>query len=590
VGEVPVSGDAVSGAAVSGAAVSGAAASGGTVAVGGEPVLRVRDLRVSYSTSVGTVEAVRGAELSIAAGEVVAVVGESGSGKSTLAHAIIGLLPENGRVDGGSVQLAGRELTGLGEKPLRAIRGRRVGLVPQDPSISLNPVRKIGDQVAEVLRTHRLADRRRARLDAIELLAKVGLPDPEVQARRYPHTLSGGMRQRVLIAIAIAAGPELIIADEPTSALDVTVQRQILDELATLCRESGTAVLLITHDLGVAADRADRLVVMHGGHIVEQGPVRQVLTEPAEHYTRTLIASAPGLRAPVPSRTEPVLATAASGDGPTAGDGSYLAEVRNLVKEFRLPRVDGRRGVLRAVDDVSFGIGRGETLGLVGESGSGKSTIARLLLRLADPTAGTVLFGGADITTARGEPWRAIRRRAQLVYQNPYASLDPRFSIEEVITEPLRAFGAGDAATRRARAAELLDRVALPAATLARKPVELSGGQRQRVAIARALALSPELVVCDEPVSALDVSVQAQVLELLAELQREAELSYLFISHDLAVVRQIAHRVGVLRLGQLVELRPTEELFDRPRHEYTVKLLSAIAGRRAREFAAPPAG
>ncbi|HEX4361437.1 MAG TPA: ABC transporter ATP-binding protein [Pseudonocardia sp.] len=558
--------------------------------MGGEPVLRVRDLRVSYSTSVGTVEAVRGAELSIAAGEVVAVVGESGSGKSTLAHAIIGLLPENGRVDGGSVQLAGRELTGLGEKPLRAIRGRRVGLVPQDPSISLNPVRKIGDQVAEVLRTHRLADRRRARLDAIELLAKVGLPDPEVQARRYPHTLSGGMRQRVLIAIAIAAGPELIIADEPTSALDVTVQRQILDELATLCRESGTAVLLITHDLGVAADRADRLVVMHGGHIVEQGPVRQVLTEPAEHYTRTLIASAPGLRAPVPSRTEPVLATAASGDGPAAGDGPYLAEVRNLVKEFRLPRVDGRRGVLRAVDDVSFGIGRGETLGLVGESGSGKSTIARLLLRLADPTAGTVLFGGADITTARGEPWRAIRRRAQLVYQNPYASLDPRFNIEEVITEPLRAFGVGDAATRRARAAGLLDRVALPAATLARKPVELSGGQRQRVAIARALALSPELVVCDEPVSALDVSVQAQVLELLAELQREAELSYLFISHDLAVVRQIAHRVGVLRLGELVELRPTEELFDRPRHEYTVNLLSAIAGRRAREFASPPAG
>jgi len=540
----------------------------------GEPVLRVRDLRVSYRTSVGTVEAVRGVGLSIAAGEVVAVVGESGSGKSTLAHAIIGLLPENGRVDGGSVQLAGRELTGLGEKPLRAVRGRRIGLVPQDPSISLNPVRKVGDQVAEVLRTHRLADRRRARLDAVELLAKVGLPDPEVQARRYPHTLSGGMRQRVLIAIAIAAGPELIIADEPTSALDVTVQRQILDELATLCRESGTAVLLITHDLGVAADRADRLVVMQGGHIVEQGPVGQVLTSPAEPYTRTLIASAPGLRAPLPAGT--------TGTAPDPTGVPLVAEVRNLVKEFRLPRVNGRRGVLRAVDDVSFGIGRGETLALVGESGSGKSTIARLLLRLADPTAGTVLFGGADITTARGERWRAIRRRAQLVYQNPYASLDPRFSIEEVITEPLRAFGAGDAASRRARAAALLDRVALPAATLARKPVELSGGQRQRVAIARALALSPELVVCDEPVSALDVSVQAQVLELLAELQREAELSYLFISHDLAVVRQIAHRVGVLRLGQLVELRPTEDLFDRPSHEYTVRLLSAIAGRRAR--------
>jgi peptide/nickel transport system ATP-binding protein len=569
----------VGGIPVSGVTESGVTESGNPES--GDPVLRVRDLRVSYRTSVGTVEAVRGAGLSIAAGEVVAVVGESGSGKSTLAHAIIGLLPENGRVDGGSVRLAGRELTGLGEKPLRAVRGRRVGLVPQDPSISLNPVRRVGDQVAEVLRTHRLADRRRARLDAVELLAKVGLPDPEVQARRYPHTLSGGMRQRVLIAIAIAAGPALIIADEPTSALDVTVQRQILDELATLCRESGTAVLLITHDLGVAADRADRLVVMSGGRIVEQGPVRQVLTEPAEPYTRALIASAPGLRAPV--RAEPVEGPAgplAASPVVIATDAPLIAEVRNLVKEFRLPRVDGRRGVLRAVDDVSFGIAGGETLALVGESGSGKSTIARLLLRLADPTAGTVLFGGVDITTARGERWRAVRRRAQLVYQNPYASLDPRFSIEEVITEPLRAFGVGDGASRRARATELLDRVALPAATLARKPVELSGGQRQRIAIARALALSPELVVCDEPVSALDVSVQAQVLELLAELQREAELSYLFISHDLAVVRQIAHRVGVLRRGQLVELRPTEDLFDRPSHEYTVRLLSAIAGSR----------
>ncbi|HEX4252834.1 MAG TPA: ABC transporter ATP-binding protein, partial [Pseudonocardia sp.] len=565
--------------------MSGVSASGG-VPGGAESVLRVADLRVSYRTAGGTVEAVRGAGLSIGAGEVVAVVGESGSGKSTLAHAIIGLLPENGRVDGGSVQLAGRELTGLGERPLRAIRGRRVGLVPQDPNISLNPVRKVGGQVAEVLRTHGLADRRRAQLDAVELLGRVGLPDPEVQARRYPHTLSGGMRQRVLIAIAIAAGPELLIADEPTSALDVTVQRQILDELATLCRDSGTAVLLITHDLGVAADRADRIVVMSGGRIVEQGPTRQVLTAPAEPYTRTLIASAPGLRAPAPSGAPPVSGTSgtsgaagtsgASGTSGAAGtetrpsrpvlnrpadspavvpaDAPVVAEVRNLVKEFRLPRVDGRRGVLRAVDDVSFEIARGETLALVGESGSGKSTIARLLLRLADPTAGAVLFDGLDITTARGERWRAVRRRAQLVYQNPYASLDPRFSIEEVITEPLRAFGAGDATARRARATELLARVALPAATLVRKPVELSGGQRQRVAIARALALSPELVVCDEPVSALDVSVQAQVLDLLAELQREAELSYLFISHDLAVVRQIAHRVGVLRLGELVEL------------------------------------
>ncbi|MCU1653524.1 MAG: Phosphate-transporting ATPase Nickel-transporting ATPase [Pseudonocardia sp.] len=546
-----------------------------------EPLLVVEGLRVSYRTATGTVAAVRGAGLTVARGEVVAVVGESGSGKSTLAHAIIGLLPENGRIDAGRVTLGGQELTGLGEKPLRAIRGRRIGLIPQDPTIALNPVKKIGVQVAEVLRTHRLADRRRAQLDAVELLARAGLPDPEVQARRYPHTLSGGMRQRVLIAIAIAAGPDLLIADEPTSALDVTVQRQILDQLAQLTRESGTSVLLITHDLGVAADRADRLVVMNGGHIVEHGPVQQVLRAPAEAYTRTLIAAAPGLRATSPASI--TTRTAGGTAAPSSADAPVVAEVANLTKDFRLPRANGRRGVLRAVDDVSFTITRGETLALVGESGSGKSTTARLLLRLADPTSGRVLFDGTDITAARGRQWRELRRRAQLIYQNPYTSLDPRFSIEEVITEPLRAFDVGTAASRQRRAAELIGRVALPTSVLARKPVELSGGQRQRVAIARALALSPDLVVCDEPVSALDVSVQAQVLDLLTELQREAELSYLFISHDLAVVRQIAHRVGVMRRGQLVELRATEELFTDPHHSYTAELLDSIAGHRHQE-------
>jgi peptide/nickel transport system ATP-binding protein len=534
-----------------------------------EPVLEVDDLRVSYRTSVGTVDAVRGVTLTVAKGEVVAVVGESGSGKSTLAHAVIGLLAENGRIDGGRVRLTGQELTGLAEKPLRAIRGRRIGLIPQDPVIALNPVKKIGVQVAEVLRTHRLADRRRARLDAVELLAKAGLPDPAVRAEQYPHMLSGGMRQRVLIAIAIAGRPELLIADEPTSALDVTVQRQILDHLETLTRESGTSMLLVTHDLGVAADRADRLVVMQGGQIVEQGPVEQVLSQPGQAYTRTLISSAPGLRAdgsPIAPAPDPAAAA--------------IAEVSHLVKEFRLPRVQGKRGVLRAVDDVSFTIARGETLALVGESGSGKSTTARLLLRLDRPTGGRVFFDGADVTTSGGREWRELRRRVQVIYQNPYASLDPRFSVEEVITEPLRAFSVGSAAQQRERAGQLVDRVALPASVLARKPVELSGGQRQRVAIARALALSPDLVVCDEPVSALDVSVQAKVLELLAELQREAGLSYLFISHDLAVVRQLAHRVGVMRAGRLIELRPTEELFHHPGDDYTTRLLASIAGRR----------
>jgi peptide/nickel transport system ATP-binding protein len=454
------------------------------------------------------------------------------------------------------------------------VRGRRIGLVPQDPGVSLNPVQRVGAQVAEVLTVHGLADRRSAPARAVELLAEAGLPDVEERVRQYPHELSGGMRQRVLIAIAIATRPQLLVADEPTSALDATVQRHILDRLDELVRASGTAVLLITHDLGVAADRADRLVVMHGGRVVEEGPVREVLAAPRDPYTRQLLDSATGLR-PNAGLTVSIRATRR-----VETSNSPLVEVRDLVKEFPLGR-----GRIRAVDGVSFSIARGETLALVGESGSGKSTTARLVLRLADPTSGTVEFDGADITRVRGRAWRELRRRAQLIYQNPYASLDPRFSIAEVIAEPLRAFRVGDARSRRARAAELLDRVTLPESVLDRRPAELSGGQRQRVAIARALALSPDLVVCDEPVSALDVSVSAQVLDLLAELQADAGLTYLFISHDLAVVRRIAHRVGVLRDGRLLELGPTEQLFADPQHEYTRELLAAIAGRRLEETA-----
>jgi len=532
------------------------------------PLLEVEDLDIAYRIAGGRIHAVRGASLTVAAGEIVAVVGESGSGKSTLAQAVIGLLPGNGAVESGRIRLAGDELTGLSAKAFRSVRGRRIGLVPQDPTVSLNPVQKVGPQVAETLRVHGLADRRGARIEAVALLAEAGLPDPEVRADQYPHELSGGMRQRVLIAIATAANPSLIIADEPTSALDATVQRRILDHLDTL-RDNGTAMLLITHDLGVAADRADRLVVMSGGRIVETGPTAQVLADPTDPYTRTLLAAAPGL-APRPARTPPPV-----------GDTAPLVEVRDLVKDFRLPRAGRGRRSLRAVDRVSFTIARGETLALVGESGSGKSTTARLLLRLDEPTSGEVRFDGVDVTRQKGAPWRELRRRAQLIYQNPYASLDPRFSVEEVVTEPLRAFGVGTRAEQRQRAAELVERVALPVSVLDRRPVELSGGQRQRIAIARALALSPDLVVCDEPVSALDVSVQAQVLELLEELQREQGLTYLFISHDLAVVRRIAHRVGVMREGRLLELRPTEELFTDPHEDYSRELLAAIAGTRA---------
>ncbi len=535
-------------------------------------LLDVEDLRVSYGGALGDLRAVDGVSLTVEPGEVVAVVGESGSGKSTLAMAVLGLLPGTGRVDGGTVVLDGDlELTALSDRALRSIRGQRIGLIPQDPTVSLNPVTRVGDQVAEVLRVHGLADRRGAKLEAVALLERAGLPDAAVRAGQYPHELSGGMRQRVLIAIAIAGNPELIIADEPTSALDATVQRRILDHLDDLTRTSGTAVLLITHDLGVAADRADRVVVMSGGRIVEQGPVRQILEDPQADYTRRLVASAPGHAGQSRPR-------------PAPPGGEPLVEVSDLVKEYRLP---GRQ-TLRAVDGVSFTIGRGETLGLVGESGSGKSTIARLLLRLTDPTSGRIVLDGADVTTVRGRAARELRRRAQLVYQNPYSSLDPRFSIEDVVTEPLRAFSVGTRAEQRARAAELLDRVALPASTLQRRPAELSGGQRQRVAIARALALAPDLVVCDEPVSALDVSVQAQVLDLLRELQDDQGLAYLFISHDLAVVRSVAHRVGVLQHGRLVELRPTQELYAAPAHPYTVELLAAVAGQgsnRIREAA-----
>ncbi|MGW2826557.1 dipeptide ABC transporter ATP-binding protein [Streptomyces sp. NPDC001443] len=535
------------------------------------PLLEIRGLSVSYRTRGGTVAAVRGVDLDVWPGQVTAVVGGSGSGKSTTAHAITRLLPDSGSIDAGTVRFGRHDLTTLSEAELRTVRGARIGLVPQDPTVSLNPVKRIGEQVAEVLRIHGLASRRSAAAEAIEVLDRAGLPDAAVRARQYPHELSGGMRQRVLIAVAIAARPELIIADEPTSALDVTVQRVILDHLQRLAEESGTAVLLVTHDLGVAADRAQRLVVMAQGRVVEAGPTRDVLAGPRDAYTRQLLASAPSLtggrRRPSPS-------------APPTTDTGPLLEVRNLVKEFRLPRTGDGPRTLRAVDDVSFTLRRGRTLALVGESGSGKSTTARLVLRLADATAGQVLFDGADVTTATGTRARQLRRRAQLVYQNPYASLDPRFSIGEVITEPLRAFKVGNRVSRLARARELLDRVALPAAVLERRPAELSGGQRQRVAIARALVLSPDLVVCDEPVSALDVSVQAQVLELLAELQADLGVAYLFISHDLAVVRQIAHQVAVMRAGRVVETGPADDLFARPRHAYTRELLAAIPGGR----------
>ena len=539
------------------------------------PLLVVEGLEVAYRTRRGTVPAVRGVDLHVDAGEVVAVVGESGSGKTTTAQAIIGLLPRGGVRTAGRIVLDGTDISAWSDKELERVRGARLGLVPQDPTVSLNPVRRIGDQVADVLVVHSGLARRATGQRVVEILEQAGLRDPEAVARQYPHQLSGGMRQRVLIGIALACRPALVIADEPTSALDVTVQRAVLDHLGSLTAELGTAVLLVTHDLGVAAERAQRVIVMNRGRVVEEGSARQILEDPQDPYTKALVAAAPSLS---PTRLRPSV-RAAPPARTTQEPKPAVVEVRDLVKEFTVPQQGGGKKTLRAVDGVSFSVPRGETFAIVGESGSGKSTTARLVLRLADPTSGSVHVDGQDITRLRGRRLRRLREHLQLVYQNPYASLDPRFTIGQVLTEPLEAFRVGDRASRARRAAELLDQVALPTSALHRHPAELSGGQRQRVAIARALALHPQVVVLDEPVSALDVSVQAQILQLLVDLQAELGLSYLFISHDLAVVRQISDRVGVMSRGELVESGTTEQIFADPQHDYTRALLAAIPGR-----------
>ncbi|CAM4273471.1 nickel import ATP-binding protein NikD [Nocardia ninae] len=818
-----------------------------------EPLLEISDLRVSF----GDVTAVQSADLVVQPGERVAIVGASGSGKSTLAHAIMGLLPGSGRITGGTIRWRGADITHADEKVLRGLRGKEIGLVPQDPMSNLNPVSRVGRQVSETLLAHKICSRREAKERAIELLGQAGLPEPARRARQYPHEFSGGMRQRALIAIGLACRPDLLIADEPTSALDVTVQRQILDHLEKLTQELGTALLLVTHDLGLAAERADRVVVMSDGKIVESGPARQVLTDPQEEYTRRLVAAAPALIAP--RRADPVVAdqaveaaegvVAESGDaavdssvadggvkdgdekaaagsedvvatetvaddavaGDTAGDeaaadelddaksvedkavaeaadtkivegkgagkkgaakksangkvaaakvaeevaeekttvgtaaeekaadekaaadkaagdkaadedaidqkiadgkvadhkaaedeaaeaktadetvadetvvdeeaavakiadetvaddkpsdekaagdkavadeaadakaadetvadekavdgeaavakpadekpsdekvsvikaaadktadeavsadttadttvsvekpatetavtkslkDSPILEVSGISKEYR---IRGRGGVLRAVDNVSFTIARGRTTAIVGESGSGKTTTARMVLGLVPVTSGSIKLNGVDMVGLRGPQLRAARLSMQPVFQDPYASLDPMWTVERLIAEPLRAFGIGDRESRRARVSELLEQVALPAAMAHRYPNELSGGQRQRVAIARALAIEPRLVVCDEAVSALDVLVQDQILTLLASLQERLGVSYLFISHDLAVVRALAHEVVVMRDGRVVEQGPVEEVLTAPADPYTRQLLDAIPG------------
>jgi peptide/nickel transport system ATP-binding protein len=525
------------------------------------PLLSVEGLEVRFGNHD---PAVCGMELSVMRGQTVAVVGESGSGKSTMAAAILGLLPPGGRITAGRIVFDGRDIASADRRVLRSIRGRQIGYVPQDPMTNLNPVWKVGFQIREALRAN--TDGRQARRRAVELLAEAGMPDPGKQAGKYPHQLSGGMCQRALIAIGLAGRPRLLIADEPTSALDVTVQRQVLDHLQHLTDELGTALLLITHDLALAAERAEAVVVVHRGLVVESGAAQSILEDPQHEYTRRLVAAAPSLTAR--SRSLP---------GP-AREADDIVVASDLTKVYRESRgAPWRRAEFRAVDAVSFRLRRGSTLAIVGESGSGKSTVARMVLGLLQPTSGTVVFDGTQTVDAMDrDRAMAFRRRVQPVFQNPYSSLDPMYSVFRAIEEPLRIHRVGDRKRRAKAVRELVDQVALPSSVLGRLPRELSGGQRQRVAIARALALRPEVLVCDEAVSALDVLVQAQILDLLAELQGRLGLSYLFISHDLAVIRQIADDVLVMKAGRVVEHAPTEAVFTRPTHEYTRQLLAAI--------------
>jgi peptide/nickel transport system ATP-binding protein len=527
------------------------------------PLLEVLDLSVLYTSGGVARRVVHDVSFRIGAGEVLALVGESGSGKTTTAQAVLGLLPANGRIERGAVRLSGTDIARWPEKRLAALRGARLSLIPQDPVTSLNPVRTVGAQIAEVLAIHGERARSRIRSRVLELLERVGLTPAPMRAAQYPHELSGGMRQRVLIAIAVALRPALIVADEPTSALDVTVQRRILDLIDELRREDGTAVLLVTHDLGVAADRADRLVVLRGGRIQEAGPTRSILAAPQSDYARRLLADAPSLS---DARHRP------------AALGTTLAiQVTDLVQEF--PTAGGRP--FRAVDRVGFAVRSGSTHALVGESGSGKTTTARCIAGFLTPSAGQVLVGEVDVGRLRGEALRRFRRQVQLVYQNPYASLDPRQTIARIVEEPLLNFEPIARPERERRVAAMLERVGLPAELAARHPEALSGGQRQRVAIARALILGPRVLVLDEAVSALDVTVQAQILALLGELQRDFGLTYVFVSHDLAVVRLIADTVSVMRAGQVVESGTVEDVFQAPRTGYVRELIEAIPGRGA---------
>ncbi len=521
-------------------------------------MLSVENLSVSFRTRMGTTRAVDSLSFSATAGSITAIIGESGSGKSVACNSLLGLVPcPPGHIDSGRAMFQGRDLLQLSKRDLRSIRGRDIAMIFQDPMTCLNPYMTIGNQLMEPLRYHRRVSRAAARERALQLLEEVGIREPRRTFHNYPHEFSGGMRQRVMIAMALINEPQLLIADEPTTALDVTIQAQILELLAGLQKKRDIGIVLVSHDLAVVSDIADNIVVMEQGHAVESGN-RDAIFQAATHpYTRKLLASIPqGSKAPRSTGSEP------------------LVEVRNLCTRF------GKgKNVVTAVDDVSFVIHRGETLGLVGESGSGKSTIGRSLLRLVEPRAGQVVFDGQDVTTLAPAALKRLRRRMQIIFQDPFASLNPRMTVHETLSEPLLLHGMAERTNVAHQVLQLMDSVGLARNCARKYPHEFSGGQRQRIAIGRALATRPEFVVADEPVSALDVTIQAQILELMGRLGREYGLTMLFITHDLAVVRQLADRIAVMHNGKIVEQGDSEALLNAPGDSYTRKLLSARPGQ-----------
>ncbi|AUH35231.1 ABC transporter ATP-binding protein [Paracoccus tegillarcae] len=561
-----------------------------------KPLVSIENLRVEFETNDGIVVGVNDVSFDIKPGECVCVVGESGSGKSVSSLSLMRLVEFGGgeitngklmfdRGDGEVVDLA-QQKTPI----MRDIRGNQIGMIFQEPMTALNPVFTIGDQLTEGLIVHRGLAKKDARAKALEILRQVRIPEPERRLDQYPHELSGGMRQRIVIAIAMACEPRLLICDEPTTALDVTIQAEILALIDRLKREKQIAVMFITHDMAVVAQMADRVVVMYRGNKVEEGPVEQIFENPREDYTKMLLAAVPrlgemtGKSAPEPMRLMKDGSREAA-DPVISKDPRTLLEVQHLTTRFAVKGGILKRTVaqVHAVEDVSFKINSGETMSLVGESGSGKSTVARSILRLVDPDSGSVTLDGTDILALRPSDLRKARRDMQMIFQDPFASLDPQMKLYDQVAEPMQNYGIGSRSERQDRIAALFDRVELPRHFMRRYPHEMSGGQRQRIAIARALALNPKLIVADEAVSALDVSVQAQVLNLLMELQQDLGISMLFISHDMAVVERVSHYVGVMYLGRIVEMGTRQQVFENPQHSYTKQLMLAVPVADPRE-------